>query len=134
MNPTIPNQQLPQPTLPQGGTSRTPSTPTMQQFAPHHNQIYEMLRSTLMQLHQQGVPGIDQVLNSLNQQHVKQMKGMPQPTMNPAQLSGQSAQMTSYLPMGDGRAMINGQQMILPTNSTAIGANNTGQPIPFNRR
>ena len=55
--PTMPQQQMPQ-----------------QGFNPQHNQMYENLRNVLMQLHQSGMPGIDKVLNTLNQQHVSQMK------------------------------------------------------------
>ena len=61
----------------------------MQPFTQQHNQVYEQLRQALMKLHQQGVPGMDQVLNSLNQQHVKLAGGrggqaqQPQPAPTP---------------------------------------------------
>lgn len=34
-------------------------------------QIYEQLRQVLVQAVQEGIPGMDQVLNILNQQHIK---------------------------------------------------------------
>lgn len=49
------------------------------QFSDIHNQMYEKLRNVLMQLHQSGMPGIDKVLNTLNQQHVSQMKSPAMP-------------------------------------------------------
>ena len=58
-------------------------------LSPQHNQIYEQLRQALMGLHKQGIPGIDQVLNTLNQQHVKLAGGrggqaqQPQPAPTP---------------------------------------------------
>ena len=56
MNPTLPK-------LPQMQQAQA------QQFTPQHHQIYEMLRQALMQLHQQGVPGIDKVLLSVRDHH-----------------------------------------------------------------
>lgn len=71
MNPTLPNQSQQQPQQP---------------FLPHHNRVYETLRSTLMDLHSKGIPGMDKVINALNQSHVSQIKpkqpqGMPQGVM-----------------------------------------------------
>jgi len=70
-----------------------------QAMSPAHDHAYNMLRNTLMSLLQQGVPGIDQVLDTLNKVHVDQYrpggaismpkKRMPQgnPQM-PAQVGG----------------------------------------------
>ena len=61
-----------------------------QRFSSQHNQMYENLRNVLMRLHQSGMPGIDKVLNTLNQQHVSQMKS---PTM-PGLAAGMTMPMT----------------------------------------
>lgn len=53
-----------------------------QQFSPQHHQVYDFLRQALMHLHQQGVPGMDKVLNALNMTHVGLTKPQPQP-VNP---------------------------------------------------
>jgi hypothetical protein len=65
-----PNQQ---PTMPQQQGQG-------QQFTSGHNQIYDKLRGVLLNLHAQGVPGMDKVLNALHQTHVSQLKPptMPQ--------------------------------------------------------
>ena len=69
----------PNPTLPQQNQSQG----QQQSFMPHHNQVYDMLRNTLMDLHSKGVPGMDKVLNALNSTHVQQVK--PQQPHMPGQ-------------------------------------------------
>ena len=63
------------------GAQYNPRRPTSQ-FTDDHHQIYNYLRQGLMQLHQQGVPGIDSVLKALNDSHVK-MSAPQQDPVNP---------------------------------------------------
>lgn len=74
-----------------------PQTPS---FNSQHHDVYNALRNTLMGFVQAGIPGMDQVLNALNQQHTKMITpqqaaqqmggGMKQPVQvsQPAQQSG----------------------------------------------
>lgn len=72
MNPT-------QPSAPKGSPQMPQQT---QQFSPAVHHVFEQLRNTLMMLHSAGIPGIDRVLQALNQVHVEGMKGATaQPTM-----------------------------------------------------
>lgn len=84
------------------------------QFSDTHNQMYENLRKVLMQLHQSGMPGIDKVLNTLNQQHVTQMKP---PTMPIQAVKGVST-----------------SRMVLPESpdpyNLGINVQNQAQPTP----
>lgn len=72
------NQQSQQQAMPQ------------QQFTGTHNHIYETLRNSLMQLHQQGVPGMAEVLQALNKAHVDQLKGQQQAPQMPQGYQAQS--------------------------------------------
>lgn len=76
-----------------------PPTMPQQPFTGTHNHIYETLRKYLMQLHSQGVPGMDEVLNALNKSHIKQMGQMQQP-MQPQQM--QQPQQPPQMPQQGG--------------------------------
>lgn len=76
--------QAPQQPVQAKGQAQMPQQP----FTASHNHIYETLRNSLMALHQQGVPGMDEVLHALNKAHVVQMKnaqGQPQMPMQAGQ-------------------------------------------------
>lgn len=55
------------------------------QFTSAHHNIYEKLRGVLMNLHTQGVPGMDQVLQALHKVHVGQLGQSNQPPTMPKQ-------------------------------------------------
>ena len=82
-----------------GGKPQLPDKP----FTAAHNHIYNALRSTLMNLVQQGVPGIEEVLTALNNSHVNQLKNASQqPPQMPQQQPQIPPQVLAQLMQGGG--------------------------------
>lgn len=80
-------------------------------LSPAHNQIFENLRQVLMNLHSQGVPGMDKVLGALHNAH---MNGMKQANTAPTMPQRPTGALQAAPTMGGHLNQINQVENMMP--------------------